>query len=526
MAVEDGDILPFAAFGLVNGGEGDTSGIFVEDTGNLAFEAGNGAVSLGQVVNKDFQAGLLVIEGSDPAIAAFLLCFFGFAGEVCFEALNEHIDVCSIHFVDQLLQALANLATEDMSGDPATDKGVCKGNKGSVVAAEHSQIGGFSEEIDGVAGKLANGTLDSTGRSLNIGAEALCFANHGSGAAIANAQWKHLCGEAVDNIVESIAISATEAVDGLMGIANAHKLAFVAGFEGANSDFKLKSIRVLQFVNEDPAILEEVSTIYDREPEHIVKIDDGLDFCGLAQKLDCKGNCILELAIVVLKLHIVVREQFLENIGGSLDTNAVDNTAHTSVFSEGDELASGGTIAFHGVFADMSLFNSLLEQLPRFVLFDVDFGAATHIPHPSCETEGVKGLDGDTIEATDRNVLCTGFIDEFVSDVLVEGHKQGSTLQTAVGCEGFDGCEDGEGFAASSLSIDDEVGQAAGNGVDNCGLVGRELGHVVCSVEAGFWAECPVRCGVERFSRLPSKYTPDFIKGSSAELSGECQEFN
>lgn len=478
MAVEDGDVLPFAAFGLVNGGESDTSGIFVEDTGDLTFEAGNGAVSLGQVVDEDFQAGLLVIEGSDPAIAAFLLCFFGFAGEVCFEALNEHIDVCSVHFVDQLLQALANFASEDMSGDTATDKGVCKGNKGSVVAAEHSQIGGFSEEIDGVAGQVADGTLDSGGRSFNIGAEALCFANHGSGAAVANAQWKHLCGEAVDNVVESIGISTTETVDGLMGIANAHKLAFVAGFEGADGDFKLKGVGVLQFVNEDPAILEEVSTIYDREPEHIVKIDDGLDFCGLAQKLDCKGNSVLKLAIVVLKLHIVVREQFLENVGGSLDTDTVDNAAHTSIFSEADKLASGSAVAFHGVLADMPLFNSLLEQLPRFVLFDADFGAATHIAHPSSKTEGVEGLDGDTVEAADRNVLCTGFIDQFVSDVLVEGHKQGSTLQTAVGCEGLDGCEDGEGFAASSLSIDDEVGQTAGNGVDNCGLVGRELSHV------------------------------------------------
>ena len=166
--------------------------------------------------------------------------------------------------------------------------------------------------------------------------------NHSHRAAVADGEGKDGGTEAVNNGVESCAVSAPEAVDGLIGVTNADELSVV--FQASNCNLKLKRVGVLKLIDKHPAILEEGSAIYDREPEHVVVVDNVPDTSALPEKPHCKLDALAQNGIFGGKGHVVVVEDALVDLRSVRDLDAIDDTANTLVLCEGDELCGKSTV--------------------------------------------------------------------------------------------------------------------------------------------------------------------------------------
>ena len=119
----------------------------------------------------------------------------------------------------------------------------------------------------------------------------------------------------------------------------------------------------------------------------------------------------------------------------------------------------------------------MVEQLPRFAVINLHLDGAAHVAHPSTETEGVEGLDGDTVVAAGLNALGTALLDQFLLNRLVEGHEERATGQVVGSSEALDAREDREGLAAARLRVNDDGLDATDDCFDDCGLERGESRH-------------------------------------------------
>ena len=119
----------------------------------------------------------------------------------------------------------------------------------------------------------------------------------------------------------------------------------------------------------------------------------------------------------------------------------------------------------------------MVEQLPRFAVINLHLDGAAHEAHPSTETEGVEGLDGDTVVAAGLDALGTALLDKLLLDALVEGHEERAAGQVVGSSELLDAREDREGLAAAGLRIDHDGLDTTDDCFDDCGLERGESRH-------------------------------------------------
>jgi len=476
----------------VDGGEGER--------GDLLAILAEHAVDLAAEVFEHRSRGQVVDDGQDRIdrvgdllsllLLAFRLGLLDLAVLVVDQLRFERRDILhGLPAIDELQEATSDVAAFDMGGDTFAEQGEEEVDQRSVVAAEHriARVEVLAEQGGGVDG---GDRTHLGGRSSLDVADPLLREGHDSlRAAEADGERQFLAVERLDDVVDRLAVSASEPEDRLMPIT--HRDQPTTSLQELLGQRKARGVDILALVHEHPVILPHVQVEAEGGVDHVLVVQDlGEDHDAIVDGVHGPVAAVLhELVDVGGEIAVLVREfvaeveplhqihpRFLPSerelgedastplpcqiIGLLHEAAQVDRHADDAVFLAGVAMTIGADAATEGAFVQ-----DAVDLLGRLRLGGIARCATRlHPLHERTATEAVSGphmdagfaLGGDGVD----------LLLDLVGDALGVGAERDVT-----GHE-FQRLDQGGGLAATRHSLDECVAVARDDPVED-GLLHR-----------------------------------------------------